>query len=253
MKTIPLLMGNVTLAIFAATLAGCSPSPETAAESTLRQKIESESTSGIILLGFKKTDGQKMEFAGIQGYKLDYEAEIQFKTAGVWVSHSKLISERLDFVFAPGQRVNTTAFGALSRSMNGAMNVNAGDKVKFVGSMAGEKKESGWHFEASESRTTSAPVAGTLSPPTTKSEYVAAQEREHCIDNLLFINTGKVIWASKTKQFNGTPTWADLLPFVIRGTNTQPLTQPLVCPSGGIYTIGSLDEKPQCSIPGHSL
>lgn len=26
-----------------------------------------------------------------------------------------------------------------------------------------------------------------------------------------------------------------------------------VCPGGGVYTIGSIGEKPRCSVPGHTI
>lgn len=38
------------------------------------------------------------------------------------------------------------------------------------------------------------------------------------------------------------------------GAQLNDLAGPLpVCPEGGVYTIGSIDEKPKCSISGHVL
>src|ERR1017187_3590530 len=56
-------------------IAGCSVSPSANdAEQVLRQQVDSESGGQIKLVNFKKTDGQKFELSGIQGYIMAYEA-----------------------------------------------------------------------------------------------------------------------------------------------------------------------------------
>ena len=69
-----------------------------------------------------------------------------------------------------------------------------------------------------------------------------------CINNLRYIDGAKQQWALvNRKQSTDTPTMEDLRPYVGRGaTGTLP-----VCPDGGFYTVGSVGQKPTCSIPGH--
>jgi hypothetical protein len=66
-----------------------------------------------------------------------------------------------------------------------------------------------------------------------------------CINNLRQIDAAKQEWAlEKGKKTGDVPDKEDLLPYL----RSWP-----VCPSGGIYTIGAVGEKPTCSIPGHQL
>jgi hypothetical protein len=49
------------------------------------------------------------------------------------------------------------------------------------------------------------------------------------------------------KTSNDVPTWADL------AGDHRYLPKALVCPAGGVYTLGRLDERPRCSISTHKL
>ena len=49
------------------------------------------------------------------------------------------------------------------------------------------------------------------------------------------------------KTSNDVPTWADL------AGEHRYLPKALVCPAGGVYTLGRLDERPRCSIAAHKL
>jgi hypothetical protein len=72
-----------------------------------------------------------------------------------------------------------------------------------------------------------------------------------CVNNLAWIAGAKKVWASeKQKTTNDIPTWKDLQPYASRFPQPEPQ-----CPSGGIYTIGKVDESPTCSIggAGHTL
>ena len=71
-----------------------------------------------------------------------------------------------------------------------------------------------------------------------------------CVNNLRQIDGAKHEWASETKaSSNAVPTWEDIKPYLGRGTaGSLPK-----CPQGGLYTIGSLQVDPTCSIPGHTL
>ena len=72
--------------------------------------------------------------------------------------------------------------------------------------------------------------------------------KPRCVENLYQIQLAKELWMSdNNKTLNDTPTWDDIKAYV--GGNI------LVCPNGGIYTIGRVDQLPTCSIGGwrHSL
>ena len=69
-----------------------------------------------------------------------------------------------------------------------------------------------------------------------------------CRNNLGQLELMKKLWAEdEHKQTNDVPTNADLF-----GTNEH-LRGILVCPAGGTYTLGTVAEKPRCSIPGHTI
>jgi hypothetical protein len=71
-----------------------------------------------------------------------------------------------------------------------------------------------------------------------------------CINNLRMIDDAKQQWALENHKKNtDTPTWDDLKPFLDAGPNAPRL----VCPQGGTYTIGTIADKPTCTIPGHVL
>jgi hypothetical protein len=71
-----------------------------------------------------------------------------------------------------------------------------------------------------------------------------------CINNLRLIDAAKQQWAiEKGKQSTDTPTTKDIQRYMGRGENGE---MP-VCPAGGVYTIGSVGEKPTCTHAGHVL
>jgi len=73
------------------------------------------------------------------------------------------------------------------------------------------------------------------------------QERNACIANLRLIYAAKQAWAlDKSKTDSDLPTEQDLLPYLKGGVFP-------VCPSGGVYSIGSVGQPPTCSISGHVL
>jgi hypothetical protein len=78
----------------------------------------------------------------------------------------------------------------------------------------------------------------------------ATSQQNACINNLRQIDAAKLQWALENRKYNtDTPTMKDLQPFLVGGRNGKfP-----VCPGGGVYTIGTVGEKPACSIPGHEL
>jgi hypothetical protein len=68
-----------------------------------------------------------------------------------------------------------------------------------------------------------------------------------CHFNLMQLELCKHEWASdNNKAANDTPTWDDLRPyFSDRWSNSIP-----VCPAGGTYILGRVDELPRCTIGG---
>ena len=71
--------------------------------------------------------------------------------------------------------------------------------------------------------------------------------KNSCINNLRQIDSGKQQWALENrKETNDIPTEADVANYL--KNNTFP-----VCPHGGTYTIGRVDEDPKCSFPGDVL
>jgi hypothetical protein len=68
-----------------------------------------------------------------------------------------------------------------------------------------------------------------------------------CINNLRHISAAKEQWVEDHhKTENDIPTWSDLRPYLLIGTDKVP-----VCPSGGTYTIGRVGEEPKCSLGDH--
>ncbi len=65
-----------------------------------------------------------------------------------------------------------------------------------------------------------------------------------CQINLKQIELAKTMWASN-RATNGAPEWEDLRLYLLQlgYTNGQPL-----CPGGGTYSIGALNEAPRCSV-----
>jgi len=68
---------------------------------------------------------------------------------------------------------------------------------------------------------------------------------DDCIANLRQIEGAKEAWAIENhKSTNDTPQMRDITPFL---HDSRP------CPSGGVYTLGRIGEKPKCSTKGHEL
>ncbi len=74
----------------------------------------------------------------------------------------------------------------------------------------------------------------------------AEAARNTCINHLRQIDQAKQSWAlENNKAADAIPMVQDISPYFKDGV--------LVCPSGGVYTIGAVGELPICSIPGHAL
>jgi len=83
-----------------------------------------------------------------------------------------------------------------------------------------------------------------------QAENEKAGRMNACINNLRLFDAAKQQWALEfKKQATDIPTMADLQPYLGHGSNGEMPS----CPDGGVYTIGTIAEKPVCSIPGHVL
>ena len=79
-----------------------------------------------------------------------------------------------------------------------------------------------------------------------------ANSTNHCIANLQYLDIAKKAWAADHKLKDG----AKLVESKLFGSTTNtypkwPLPMPK-CPDGGIYTLGPVGAKPQCSMVGHT-
>jgi len=72
--------------------------------------------------------------------------------------------------------------------------------------------------------------------------------RKACGNNLLQIYNAKLRWALEHKKGGADlPTDAELF-----ATNSYIRVKP-VCPGGGDYTVGAVDDPPTCTVPTHVL
>jgi predicted RNase H-like nuclease (RuvC/YqgF family) len=93
--------------------------------------------------------------------------------------------------------------------------------------------------------------AAALQGATQKLQGIQQQQNANaCINNLRLIDSAKQQWALEFRKTSAdTPTWDDLRQYIGRGPNGDLPT----CPEGGTYSIGTIAEKPTCSIKGHVL
>jgi hypothetical protein len=72
-------------------------------------------------------------------------------------------------------------------------------------------------------------------------------DEANCVNNLRMIESAKAEWAEVNKKLpTDVPTEAELV-----GTNLNLHFMP-ACPSGGIYTIGAVNQNPTCSFAKRS-
>jgi len=83
-----------------------------------------------------------------------------------------------------------------------------------------------------------------------QAEAKQRQNENACINNLRLFDAAKQQWALENRKLStDTPGIEDLRPYIGRGPNGEMPT----CPDGGTYTIGTVGEKPTCSVPAHVL
>ena len=78
-------------------------------------------------------------------------------------------------------------------------------------------------------------------------ESVEKSRRQACVINLKNIEGAKVRWAAEQRKLSTeTPSEDDLF------GKGKYIRDTLVCPSGGTYSLNPVEDKPTCSVPGHS-
>jgi prepilin-type N-terminal cleavage/methylation domain-containing protein len=97
-------------------------------------------------------------------------------------------------------------------------------------------------------------LAGIAIPNFIKSRETA--RKNACINNLRLIDTAVQQWALENNKNGSDPVAVDsLAAYLNRGAGQINGTASggVKCPSGGTYTITSVDAKPTCSVAGHAL
>ena len=75
-----------------------------------------------------------------------------------------------------------------------------------------------------------------------------SSQQNACINNLRQIDGAKATWALEQKKVgNDTPNPGD-----IYGSTLYIRVEP-TCPANGTYALGNVDQKPTCTIAGHTL
>jgi len=119
------------------------------------------------------------------------------------------------------------------------------DKAKIAGQLQTARQALQMQQDHLQQLTVQVQQAPAAPPP--PPEVSADDARDTCINNLRTIDTAKQEWAlQNSKDAKDVPTADDLAPFIKGGALP-------VCPAGGVYTIGAMDEVPTCSVAGHAL
>jgi hypothetical protein len=210
------------------------------------------------------SDGLLQEIMAVQsGKKNGYKTTDEFKKLSQGIpaegNNFSLVSAKMskDLNQAiQGVMSAQGAMGAVSKVMQDMMTSNSMTMAYSVGANGAE----GWEVfgNGNKSLATTAVIlpaafVGGMLAAIAIPNFVRARtvsQDNACINNLRLIQAAKQRWAlDKHKQDTDTPTQQDLAPYVGRGPNGQfP-----ACPEGGTYIIGTVGEKPRCSIPGHEL
>jgi hypothetical protein len=207
------------------------------------------------------SDGLLQEIMAVQsGKKSGYKATEEFKKLSQGVpaegNRFSLMSAKLGKNLTQAVQgmmsAQTGEMGALSKVMHDMMGSNSAALGYAVAANGAE----GWEIvgNGNKSMATTAlilPAVATVAigaamvlPALAKAKQKA--QNISCVNNLKQIDLVKKLWATDhNKQATDTPTENDLLPYL--GGKV------LTCLQGGTYTIGSVGEKPTCSIPGHQL
>ena len=124
---------------------GCSSSPSpNQAEQQLSQIITSKSKGQIKLIGFQKTNGQKVDN---DSYEMTYQAEIEFEADSDWTGEGNGLGIGGDyFNFTATKDLSQGVFG-MTMTFHVGHSVQKGDHATVAGALLCSKWESGWKFE----------------------------------------------------------------------------------------------------------
>ena len=196
------------------------------------------------------------------GKKSGFKSTAEFKKLSQGIpadgNNFTLLSEKFGKTFTKAMQAVAAAspMGAQSATLQDMMASNA----VACGYSVGVNGPEGWVSCGNGSQSVGAtavllPAAATvgllsaIAIPNFVRARTTSQENA-CINNLRMIDGAKGQWALENhKQNSDTPTEKDLAPYMGRG----PAGEFPVCPQGGTYIIGRIDEKPRCTIPGHVL
>lgn len=131
------LGGLVALLTFLA-CASSLPSSQ-AAEEMVRQAIDKGDQQRLRLTTFRKTDGKSMEFMGVSGYELMFEATAEFSTAVLFTREG--VSAMSAITTSP---VNDPPDRWVSQPETGFPFAMKGDRLNLKGTVSFERRESGW-------------------------------------------------------------------------------------------------------------
>jgi hypothetical protein len=211
------------------------------------------------------SDGLLQEIMAVQsGKKSGYKATEEFKklsqgvpTEGnnfslISAKFGKSLTQAMQGVMSAGG----AAMGGQSKMLQDLMASNSMTMAYSVGANGAE----GWEAfgNGNKSMATTAVIlpaafVGGMLAAIAIPNFVRARttsQQNACISNLRIIDGAKGQWALENhKQNTDTPTAQDITPYMGRG----PAGEFPICPQGGHYIIGTVGEKPRCSIPGHEL
>jgi hypothetical protein len=211
------------------------------------------------------SDDLLREIIEVQNGKKDgYKSTAEFKRLSQGIPNEgnnfTLISEKFGKSFSQALQglagAQSGEMGALGKTMQNMMATNAA----AIGYSVGVNGPEGWESYANGNKSLGstamivpAVAAVGLVSAIAIPNFVRARttsQQNACISNLRMIDAAKAQWALENhKQNTDTPTKQDLTPYLGLG----PSGRFPVCPDGGTYIIGTVGEKPRCSIPGHAL
>ncbi len=121
-------------------LVGCSASQPSVgdAEQAVLARIKSESKGRITLVSFQKTNGQSQKQMGVEMYRLEYAAEIEFTEDCKWVRSRGFETAK---ALPPGAPISEKLF---DDSWNPGVLVKKAQIERLSGSITFEKTEKGW-------------------------------------------------------------------------------------------------------------
>ncbi len=248
MKTAKQLLKVCLAVVCSFFMTSCSGSPSGKdAEQVLRQRIESESGDQIKLVSIRKTDGQSFEVNGIKGYKMEWEAEVEFERDGSWLSGGIYqTTTGLAFKFSATQPKSGSWAAFANDSVEGGRNVHKGDHAKITGTAQGEKMESGWKFQISHAEVKVQPAPGSAFKDT-KPSGGNAKDRQKVMMDLFSIYGAQLQWVLESESGGHSPTTAIPSEDILK--NYMPSGFPKH-PSGGKFIIHGGKELPESTTHG---